>query len=77
MKSQIDKNKRDLNSKYKENKNTADRVKNAITFGKSALSKMMPPLGAHVNLIVESSDGGFVYMPDRATNWETKTRFIP
>ena len=77
VKSQIDKNKRDLNSKYKENKNTADRVKNAITFGKSALSKMMPPLGAHVNLIVASSDGGFVYMPDRATNWETKTRFIP
>jgi len=76
VKSQIDKNKRDLNSKYKENKNTADRVKNAITFGKSALSKMMPPLGAHLNLIVESSDGGFVYMPDRATNWKTNTRII-
>ena len=66
----------ELNSKYKESKKISDRVKNAVTRGKSALVKIMPPLGAHLNLIVASSDGGFVYMQDVPNNWKTKTRFI-
>ena len=68
--------KRDSNAKYTENKKKSDRVTNGINRAKEALMSEMPLFGAHVNLIVESSDGGFVYMPDRATNWKTNTRII-
>ena len=68
--------KRDSNAKYTENKKKSDRVTNGINRAKEALMIEMPLFGAHLNLIVASSDGGFVYMPDRPSNWETNTRII-
>ena len=68
--------KRDSNAKYTENKNKNDRVTNGINRAKEVLMDEMPSFGAHLNLIVDSSDGGFVYMPDRPSNWETNTIII-